>query len=215
MQIFSRRERREKNQVRKGRINNKYLFMKKQQLKKSKKAESKKNLFIQIGAAVVLLGFVIYLILSNFILNKPPTNSELEKAVNNKMTYSFQKEGELVFTSSRGESISKIDIEIADDDQQRELGLMMRRSMKEDNGMLFIFPYETYQAFWMKNTIIPLDILYVNSQNEIVKIYKNTEPYSEKSLPSGKASIYVVEVNGGYTEKYGIKEGDKIVWKKD
>lgn len=190
--------------------------MTKQKVKKNKGGERKKNLFVQITVVIVLLGFVIYFILSNFILNKPPeTNSDLERAMKNKMTYTFQKEGELVFTSHNGDTISKIDIEIADDDQQRELGLMMRRSMNEDNGMLFIFPFETLQAFWMKNTILPLDIMYVNAQNEIVKIYKNTVPYSETSLPSGKPSLYVVEVNGGYTEKYGINEGDKIVWKRD
>ncbi|NMB80533.1 MAG: DUF192 domain-containing protein [Ignavibacteria bacterium] len=188
--------------------------MSKQKVKR--KGPARKNLFVQITVVVVLLGFVIYFILSNFILNKPSaTNSDLERAMKNKMTYTFQKEGELVFTNHNGDTISKIDIEIADDDQQRELGLMMRRSMNEDNGMLFLFPYETIQAFWMKNTIIPLDILYVNSQNEIVKIYKNTEPYSEKSLPSEKPAIYVVEVNGGYTDKYGIKEGDKIIWKRN
>lgn len=188
--------------------------MSKQKVKR--KDPVKKNLFVQITVIVMLLGFVIYFVLSNFILNKPSaTNSDLECAMKNKITYTFQKEGELVFTKQNGETISKIDIEIADDDQQRELGLMMRRSMKEDNGMLFIFPFETYQAFWMKNTIIPLDIIYVNAQHEIVKIYKNTEPFSEKSLPSGKPSLYVVEVNGGYTDKYGIKEGDKIVWKRD
>jgi hypothetical protein len=190
--------------------------MTKQKMKKNKGGERKKNLFVQITVVIVLLGFVVYFVLSNFILNQPSaTNSDLERAMKNKMTYTFQKEGDLVFTSHNGDTISKIEIEIADDDQQRELGLMMRRDMKEDNGMLFIFPYETLQAFWMKNTIIPLDILYVNSQNEIVKIYKNTEPYSEKSLPSGKPSLYVVEVNGGYTDKYGIKEGNKIVWKRD
>lgn len=188
--------------------------MTKQKVKK--KSPHKKKLFIQITVVLILIGFVIYFILSNFILNKPTsTNGDLERAMKNKTTYTFQKEGELVFTKHTGDTISKIDIEIADDDQQRELGLMMRRSMNEDNGMLFIFPNETLQAFWMKNTIIPLDIIYVNAQNEIVKIYKNTEPYSEKSLPSNKPSIYVIEVNGGYTDKYGIKEGDKIIWKRD
>jgi len=190
--------------------------MTKQKTKKNKSNERKKNLFVQITVVIVLLGFVVYFVLSNFILNKPAaTNSDLEKAMKNKMTYTFQKEGELVFTSNNGDTISKIEIEIADDDQQRELGLMMRRNMKEDNGMLFIFPFETLQAFWMKNTILPLDIIYVNSQNEIVKIYKNTVPYSEISLPSGKPSLYVVEVSAGYTDKYGIKEGDKIVWKRE
>ncbi|MBN8572252.1 MAG: DUF192 domain-containing protein, partial [Ignavibacteria bacterium] len=77
-------------------------------------------------------------------------------------------------------------------------------------GMLFIFPEDADQAFWMKNTIMPLDILFINSNKEIVKIYKNATPYSEKSMPSEKKAMYVVETVAGFCDKYGITEGDKI-----
>ena len=82
--------------------------------------------------------------------------------------------------------------------------------MNNSQAMLFIFDVEEPQAFWMKNTIIPLDIIYVNSNKEIVSIAANTEPYSEKSLPSGRPAIYVVEVNGGFCDQYGIAAGSKI-----
>lgn len=123
----------------------------------------------------------------------------------------FKKEGELEFIRKNlKEPVKKIDIELAENDDERSQGLMYRRSMDDSKGMLFIFPQEEPQSFWMKNTVIPLDIIYVNSKMEIVKIFKNTVPFSEKSLPSEKPATYVVEVIGGYTDKYGIKEGDLI-----
>lgn len=86
--------------------------------------------------------------------------------------------------------------------------------MDDTKGMLFIFQNEEPQSFWMKNTVIPLDIMFVNSKKEIIKIHKSTTPFSEKSLPSEKPAIYVVEVNGGFADKYGIKEGDAISFAK-
>jgi len=62
----------------------------------------------------------------------------------------------------------------------------------------------------MRNTIIPLDIIFLDSSKQVIRIYKNTVPFSETTLPSGKPSMYVVEVNAGYTDKHGIKDGDKI-----
>ncbi|MBK8552795.1 MAG: DUF192 domain-containing protein [Ignavibacteria bacterium] len=88
--------------------------------------------------------------------------------------------------------------------------MMYRRSMDDNKGMLFIFETEEPQSFWMKNTVIPLDIMFVNSKKEIIKIHKNTIPFSEKSLPSEKPATYVVEVRGGFADEYGIKEGDGI-----
>ena len=86
--------------------------------------------------------------------------------------------------------------------------------MKESEGMFFIFNREELQSFWMKNTFLPLDIIFVNKANTIVKIHKHTQPLSEQSYPSENPAIYVVEVNSGYADKYNIKEGDKIVWRR-
>lgn len=125
------------------------------------------------------------------------------------------KEGELEFLKKDGKTpIVKIDVEMAEDDRERAQGLMYRKSMDEKRGMLFTFTMETEQEFWMKNTIMSLDIIYVNHNMEIVKIYKHTTPFSESPLPSGKPAFYVVEVISGFTDKYGIKEGDMISYKK-
>lgn len=173
-----------------------------------------KNRAMQIVVVIVLVVFAAYFIFSNILKSGDSVNKELENAMKNKTTYSFVKEGELVFTKADEKEISKIDIEIADSDEQRTTGLMFRTSMSENQGMLFIFPYETEQSFWMKNTVLPLDMIFVNANNEIVKIHHNTTPFSEESYASGKPAIYVVEVNAGYSNKLGIKEGDKIIWKK-
>jgi uncharacterized membrane protein (UPF0127 family) len=87
---------------------------------------------------------------------------------------------------------------------------MYRDSMAENVGMLFLMGIEELQAFWMKNTILPLDIMFVDSERRIVSIHRNCKPYSLDQIPSGKPAIFVVEVNAGYTEKYGIKVGDLI-----
>lgn len=125
----------------------------------------------------------------------------------------FKKEGELYFQSaSGGKAISKIDIEKAETDVERIQGLMFRKSMPEEQGMLFLFEQSEQQGFWMRNTYIPLDIIYVDENNVITTIHENAKPLDEKSLPSNGPAKYVVEVNGGYAKKYGIKVGDKISW---
>jgi len=124
----------------------------------------------------------------------------------------FKKEGDLTFFKKDGKEITKIDIEVADNGPERQQGLMWRKTMPENNGMLFIFPEDEEQSFWMKNTIMPLDIIYLNSKKEIVRIYKNATPYSEKSMPSEKKAMYVVETISGFCNKFGISEGDKITF---
>ncbi|HNF70499.1 MAG TPA: DUF192 domain-containing protein [Chitinophagales bacterium] len=126
----------------------------------------------------------------------------------------FQKQGELSFLNVEGTVLSKINIEIADTPDRQQKGLMNRSFMSNDNGMLFIFDVERPQSFWMRNTIIPLDIIYVNSKMQIVSIAKNTTPYSEESIPSRGPAIYVVEVNGGYCDQYSIQPGCLIQFTK-
>jgi hypothetical protein len=125
----------------------------------------------------------------------------------------FVSEGELSFVGADGKTRQKIEIEIADDDRQREQGLMWRRNMAESRGMVFIFPQESEQRFWMRNTYIPLDIIYVNSKMEIVSIQKNCKTLNDGGLPSNAPAQYVVEVIGGFCDKHNIKAGTKILFK--
>ena len=82
--------------------------------------------------------------------------------------------------------------------------------MGQNEGMLFIFDEERPLSFWMANTPLSLDIMYVNSDSTIVRIYSNTTPFSEATLPSDAPAIYVVETNAGYAVANGITEGMKI-----
>lgn len=126
------------------------------------------------------------------------------------------KEGTVTFLNKDNHSqISLIDVEAAINPTERQQGLMYRTHMDEDKGMIFIFEREDMQSFWMKNTVIPLDIIFIDGRGVINTIHKNTTPYSEKPLPSKGRSQFVVEVNGGYCERHGVKEGDLIEYKLD
>ncbi|SEL49988.1 hypothetical protein SAMN04488505_102412 [Chitinophaga rupis] len=128
----------------------------------------------------------------------------------------FKKEGELYFIGkAKNDTLHKIDMEVAETDDERAQGLMRRRSMTDGQGMLFIFTEAAEQSFWMKDTYISLDIIYVDDKKEIVSIQKYTTPQSEESLPSFKKAQYVVEVNAGFCDKYHIGFGDKIAFSKN
>ncbi|MCW3464700.1 DUF192 domain-containing protein [Chitinophaga nivalis] len=125
----------------------------------------------------------------------------------------FKKEASLVFIAKSGtDTLRKIDIQLAQTDQQREDGLMYRKSMTDEQGMLFIFPDMEERSFWMKNTYISLDIIYIDDKMEIVSVQKYATPLSEQGLPSYKKAKYVLEVNGGFCDKYHISYGDKIAY---
>jgi len=127
----------------------------------------------------------------------------------------FKKQGELTFTNSNDKPIVSIDIEIADDEAKREVGLMGRPVMEERQGMLFIFEEEFLASFWMRNTILPLDMIFINKQGKIVTIHKNTKPFSDDTYSATAMTLFVLEVNAGFTDKYGIREGDVVSWKRN
>jgi len=123
----------------------------------------------------------------------------------------FRKDGELRFLDAKtSQVISAIDVEVAATDASREQGLMYRDTMAENTGMLFLMGTEEMQSFWMKNTIISLDIIYVDSERRIVSIHKNCTPYSLDQIHSAAPALYVVEVVAGYTDKYKIEAGDRV-----
>ncbi len=171
-----------------------------------------------LGVLVLVAGVIIYFsFFHEKELPRPELNDlpKLVEPTNHNYSFDnppvFKKEGEVRFVDGgSGNLISSLDVEIADTDFDRALGVMFRPEMADTLGMLFLFEQERNQAFWMRNTIIPLDIIYANSKGEIVKIYKNTKTLSDESLPSNKPAVYVVEVNGGYCDEHGIEEGDMV-----
>jgi uncharacterized protein len=127
----------------------------------------------------------------------------------------FRHDGNLDFLrpvagSTEPEVLASIAIEVADDPIEQSRGLKYRSSMEEYQGMLFVFFREGPQSFWMQDTKISLDILFVNEALQIVHIADNTVPYSEESIPSRKPARYVVEVLAGFCQRHGIRPGDYI-----
>ena len=106
--------------------------------------------------------------------------------------------------------VSTYSIEIADDAAERAQGLMFRESMARDHGMYFVYPTGREVAFWMKNTPLPLDIIYINERGIICSIAADTTPYSEKALPSGCAAQTVLELNAGEAKAAGIRVGAPV-----
>lgn len=117
---------------------------------------------------------------------------------------------ELVIRKSDSTQITFF-VEIASDSKQREKGLMFRESMAKDNGMLFIFDKEKIVEMWMKNTQIPLDMLFIGKDMTIKHIATNTKPQSLDIISSGVEVIAVLEINAGLSDKNGIKTGDILI----
>lgn len=141
------------------------------------------------------------------------TSCKEEKKVIKQTEVSFKKEGELTLFKSDSTQIT-LDIEIADTDYDVQTGLMYRDSMKDNQGMLFVFENEEPRYFYMKNTRIPLDLIYISENKKIVSFQKNAKPFDENSLPSNAPAKYVLEVNAGLADKWGLNVGDGIDYTK-
>ena len=179
-----------------------------------KKKRIDPKVILAIILLVAFLGTYLAGVFSHKKLHHDPDETDTitnQLPVVNDQGPQFVKQGELSFlAASDRHSIKRIAIEIADTDSKRQMGLMFRKSMVDTNGMLFLFPVSEPQNFWMHNTYIPLDIIYVNENREIVTIGRNCKVLNDADVPSGKDAQFVVEVNGGFCDKNGIKEGDLI-----
>jgi uncharacterized protein len=114
----------------------------------------------------------------------------------------------LTFITSAGEH--KITVEVADEETERNTGLMFRKSIGDDEGMIFLYDHEEDISMWMKNTYIPLDMIFVRSNGMISRIETGTEPFSENVISSGGKVLAVIEMKAGSAKRLGIKPGDKV-----
>ena len=105
-----------------------------------------------------------------------------------------------------------ISAELATTDKARQKGLMFRKSMPQDRGMLFVFDKEAVYNFWMKNTRFPLDIIWIDQTKKIVDIYEYALPCKDvcKTIVPQAAALYVLEVNAGFTKRHGINISDSL-----
>jgi uncharacterized protein len=175
------------------------------------KKNKNRNNYRKALTIVVIITLIIIAVVGMFLYTKVNTSNRISKELSKPYEPAFIKNGRLIFFNKDNKDTTKaIDIEIADNDAKRAQGLMWRRSMSENTGMLFIFEDEKPLNFWMKNTVISLDIIYVNESMDIITIYDNTVPLSEMLIPSEKPAKYVVEVNAGFCYRHKVQSGDKI-----
>ncbi len=104
-----------------------------------------------------------------------------------------------------------ITVEWAVTPAERAKGLMFRKSMPENHGMLFDFDYEQSVAFWMHNTPLPLDMVFIAADGTVKRIEKKATPYSDNAIPAGAPVRYVLEINGGRADALGLAPGDKVL----
>lgn len=104
----------------------------------------------------------------------------------------------------------RVEVEVAATPEARTRGLMWRKELPAGKGMLFIFPRDEVQGFWMRNTLISLDMLFINSERRVVGIVEHAVPHSEESRSVGIPGQYVLEVPGGWTQKVGVTRGSTV-----
>jgi uncharacterized membrane protein (UPF0127 family) len=117
---------------------------------------------------------------------------------------------EALSIASQGGQRQSFQVEVARNDADRAQGLMYRRSMPANQGMLFDFGRVEPVSMWMQNTYLPLDMLFVRQDGTIARIAANTEPLSTRTIPSGEPVLAVLELNAGTAARLGIKPGDRI-----
>jgi uncharacterized membrane protein (UPF0127 family) len=118
--------------------------------------------------------------------------------------------GTLVLKTATGDHSFNIEVMVTD--EERALGLMFRRSLPEKDGMLFLYDPPQPATMWMKNTFIPLDMVFISSEARVHRIEQNAEPFSTTLIPSDGDVVGVLELNAGEVGKIGLKRGDKVIY---
>ena len=176
--------------------------------------------YVLVGIMILAMIGFIFSSLPTGTLGGGKTTSSTPKSTTNKPGTStatassepqFKEEGSLRFLSAEGNNeIRNIKIELADTEAERARGMMHRKSIPTDTGMLFRMETLKPQSFYMRNTYVSLDIIFIDENKKIVNIAKETVPLTETNVSSTGPAKYVLEVAAGYTAAYGIKAGDLV-----
>jgi len=122
----------------------------------------------------------------------------------------LQSDETRVRVHTSGGKTAEVVAEIADDREERSQGLMHRENLPRDRGMLFVYELEGNYAFWMKNTLIPLDMIFIDKARRIVGIVESAQPHTTEPRRVGIPSRYILEVNGGWAEEHQVAIGDRV-----
>jgi uncharacterized protein len=154
---------------------------------------------------------IILIVFSHLFGCREETYNKIHtSSINQPHEVQFHKEGELVFINKDGNSIVTIDVEIPQTLEEISAGLMFRHALAEKQGMLFEHDKFKARFFWMKNTYIPLDMVFADKTKNIIRIRENAAPLSKELIPIPEGTQYTIEVNGGFCHKYGIVAGDRV-----
>lgn len=177
-----------------------------------------RRLIMRVGGvllALALLGLVVPVIMSWFTPVASPTQSSSAPAPAESYEPPFTEEAKGAFVTPAGDTVAAFALELAETTAETTQGMMFRRSAPEGTGMLFIMPEERYQSFWMRNTYVPLDIIYLSEAGTVVSIQANAQPMNETPLPSEGPAKYVLEIAGGSSANLGITPGTNWIWKRN
>lgn len=170
--------------------------------RKSRGMDVKKIILYTFALLVVA---ALYLFLANIQRNEEPVETPQGEP-------RFRKDSELIFYQRDGTIITTIDIEIVSDPISLTQGLMHRRALDDNHGMLFIFGTTHNVEMWMKDTYISLDMIFVRDDGTIADIATHTVPFSTDIIRSNVPVKYVIEVNAGFTDRHGIETGHRVQW---
>ena len=157
------------------------------------------------GLSVVLAALFCGLVLVG--CSGEETSSEAETS-SGAETSSPDESATVTIDASSGQRV-EVEVEIADDYAERQRGLMERTELAENAGMLFVFDREQQLSFWMRNTLIPLSIAYIDAEERIIDI-QDMQPLDETSHPSAEPAMYALEVNQGFFDEHGVGVGDEV-----
>jgi uncharacterized membrane protein (UPF0127 family) len=155
------------------------------------------------------IGFLVVFLLLFSCKENNNTNIKTEEVT-------FTKEGNLdIFKKETDSIITQLNIEFAESEYETQTGLMYRTRMENTEAMLFIFPDVAMHSFYMKNTAIPLDIIFIDEKLNIVSFQENAEPFNENGLSSRVPVKYVLEVNAGLVKEWSLAIGNQIAFERD
>ncbi|HOH60639.1 MAG: DUF192 domain-containing protein [Candidatus Cloacimonetes bacterium] len=124
----------------------------------------------------------------------------------------FRKDGSLEIRSPKGELKASFEIEIVSSDYELARGLKYRESIGDNQAMLFVFDFSDYHSFWMQDTYLSLDMLFIDSDSLVVNIAKHTTPFSEDQIYPEKPIMFVLETIAGTADKLKLEPKDKVTW---
>jgi len=162
----------------------------------------------------VLLAFLCTGLLLGIVACKEEEDAAAPSSDETETTIPFDREGTLAILQN-GDSVVTLDIEIAETDSARERGMMQREGFpNETSGMLFVFDQAEERRFWMANTPVALDLLFIDADSQIVTISKYARPNSPDPIPSEEPAQYVLETPAGFSDQFGVLEGDRVRWRR-